>query len=818
MVKPDAVQLPPHADAGFVPQVLVDKVRYSALTPWPTAAASGSNSLQRIDPAAYGNDPANWIAALAHARVAPTSSRFVDTDGDGMDDNWEMIYFHTLARDGTGDFDGDGTTDFQEYLAGTDPTNPADVLRLSITVASPATLKFIAVAGKTYTIQYRDSLGTGLWQRLADVPAQPGTGLVSVAESFPRGRFPVLPYHHPVATMSFSKAGSSLLRCGLALLCGLAAAPAPASDTPLVESEGVWSYHKGTNAPQAGWKTLPDSALDGTWTNGQGGFGYADNFAETNLCNTLLPDMKGLYSTFYMRQQFSIVSTVDTNLHLMLTMDWDDGFIAWLDGVYLTNAYVAGAPAEPAYTAVASASHESSHGNTSPQPSVTYDFGPVGARLSVGTHTLAIIGLNDTLGSSSDFVQLADLFLAPAPLLAHTEVWRYRKGTNAPQSNWKTVADALLDATWASGPGGIGYADNTAETSRCQTLLTDMKNTYGTLYYRRQFATTTTFATNLHIMLSMDWDDGFIAWLDGNYLASEFSPNPPAEPAYSALAIGEHESSLGGSGAQPPTTYDCGPVGTRLAPGMHTLAFMGLNATLGSSDFIQIADLSVEVPPPPPPPITNFPPGWRFIFFGDTRGNSSGAPVDTQILGELARALTNERPAFVLFSGDLIYDGTLGMPAYQIWTNAISPLYRAGIPYYPILGNHDAQGNGAAAFTNMFASMVPANGPAGEVFRTYAFTCSNALLLALDNYTGYGGYSQGTVNQPWINAVLATNRLPHIFTMGHVSAFQVTTDHRSMGEYAPPALRNAFWNSLSNTGAKAVPLRPLSLLRPCPNG
>jgi hypothetical protein len=62
--------------------------------------------------------------------------------------------------------------------------------------------------------------------------------------------------------------------------------------------------------------------------------------------------------------------------------------------------------------------------------------------------------------------------------------------------------------------------------------------------------------------------------------------------------------------------------------------------------------------------------------------------------------------------------------------------------------------------------------------------------------------SQGTVNQPWINGVLATNRLPHIFTMGHVSAFQVTTDHRSMSEYAPAALRDLFWNSLSNTGAK----------------
>ena len=531
-----------------------------------------------------------------------------------------------------------------------------------------------------------------------------------------------------------------------------------------------------------------------------GGFGYADNSNEVNLCETLLPDMKGSYSTFYMRHQFAIVSALDTNLHIMLTMDWDDGFIAWLDGVYLTNANVAGAPAEPAYTAVASAGHESSHGNSAPQPSVTYDFGPVGARLGLGTHTVAIIGLNDSLGSSSDFVQIADLYLAPAPIIAHTDTWRWRKGTNAPPSNWKTVADASLDATWATGAGGIGYADNTAETSLCQTLLTDMKSSYSTLYYRKQFTNTSTYATNLHLMLTMDFDDGFIAWLDGNFLTSDYVTGAPTEPAYNALAGGEHESSLGNSGPNPPTTYDCGAVGTRLGPGAHVLSFMGLNATLGSSDFIQLADLSVDVPPEPPPPITNFLPGWRFIFFGDTRGNSSTAPVDTQILGELARALTNERPAFVLFSGDLIYDGSLGVPAFQIWTNAIAPLYQAGIRYYPILGNHDAQGNGPATYTNFFASIIPPNGPPGEVFRTYSWTYSNALFLALDNYTNPA--SPGSVNQPWINSILATNRLPHIFTMGHVSAFKVTTDHRSMGEYGPAAARDVFWNSLSNAGAK----------------
>jgi len=41
-----------------------------------------------------------------------------DTDCDRMADSWELAQFGTLARDGTGDFDGDGISDLDEYLDG----------------------------------------------------------------------------------------------------------------------------------------------------------------------------------------------------------------------------------------------------------------------------------------------------------------------------------------------------------------------------------------------------------------------------------------------------------------------------------------------------------------------------------------------------------------------------------------------------------------------------------------------------------------------------------------------------------------------------
>ncbi|MFW5988729.1 MAG: Ig-like domain-containing protein, partial [Desulfosudaceae bacterium] len=45
-----------------------------------------------------------------------------DTDGDGLDDAWERQYFGNLDRDGTGDYDGDGISDRDEFLLGLDPT------------------------------------------------------------------------------------------------------------------------------------------------------------------------------------------------------------------------------------------------------------------------------------------------------------------------------------------------------------------------------------------------------------------------------------------------------------------------------------------------------------------------------------------------------------------------------------------------------------------------------------------------------------------------------------------------------------------------
>jgi len=200
---------------------------------------------------------------------------------------------------------------------------------------------------------------------------------------------------------------------GAWLLLILALTQSLSAQTPLVSHGDVWRYHKGTNAPLSGWKTATDASLGASWGTGNGGFGYADNATETGLCATLLTGMRSNYTTVYMRRTFTVASAVDPTLHLSLTMDYDDGFIAWLDGVYLASANSPGSPNEPAFNAAATGSHESSNGDNGKQPAATYDLGAVSSRLAVGDHVLSIIGLNSSLNGSSDFIQVAELSVVP---------------------------------------------------------------------------------------------------------------------------------------------------------------------------------------------------------------------------------------------------------------------------------------------------------------------------------------------------------------------------------------------------------------------
>ena len=74
-----------------------------------------------------------WISlsnAVAYVQtdVVPGGT---DSDHNGLADAWEYLYFGHLGVNPNADPDGDGMSNLQEYLAGTDPLNAGDNLRVT---------------------------------------------------------------------------------------------------------------------------------------------------------------------------------------------------------------------------------------------------------------------------------------------------------------------------------------------------------------------------------------------------------------------------------------------------------------------------------------------------------------------------------------------------------------------------------------------------------------------------------------------------------------------------------------------------------------
>lgn len=155
--------------------------RQSSLTLVATVTDS-TNAVLTLGPAATSN-ATTWRVIVTNAAVPTvtgsspnatfTVAVLADFDHDGLPDAWEVAngFSTNDASNASLDLDGDGMTLLDEYIAGTDPADANSYLRIERpNLEGAATMEFLAVSNRTYTVEFTDELGSG-WQRLADFVA-----------------------------------------------------------------------------------------------------------------------------------------------------------------------------------------------------------------------------------------------------------------------------------------------------------------------------------------------------------------------------------------------------------------------------------------------------------------------------------------------------------------------------------------------------------------------------------------------------------------------------------------------------------------------
>lgn len=157
----------------------------------------------------------------------------------------------------------------------------------------------------------------------------------------------------------------------------------------IIAANDMWSYIVPTSEPNASWRSPGATGLAG-WLSGAGGIGAGDSDDGTTIASP---------TSVFMRKTFNItdISTIE---NLFFYMDYDDGFVAYINGVEIARASLGSTGVITPFNTLASANHEANGYQGIPLNMFTVNLLALPNLLVNGENVLAIQVHNVSTNSS----------------------------------------------------------------------------------------------------------------------------------------------------------------------------------------------------------------------------------------------------------------------------------------------------------------------------------------------------------------------------------------------------------------------------------
>ncbi|MHC4559920.1 MAG: DUF1800 family protein, partial [Planctomycetota bacterium] len=208
---------------------------------------------------------------------------------------------------------------------------------------------------------------------------------------------------------------------------------------------------------------------------------------------------------------------------------------------------------------------------------------------------------NVRLLDKEDALFIEKLPMQETHLIMAGEYWHYRKGTSESSDAWMQIVGSI-GRDWLRGRTGIGFGDGDD-----RTVLRDMRRIddnpetpedenqpgYLSVFLRNKFLLNAeSLAAIDDLILRVDYDDGFKAYINGTEVAS--ANLPAGIVPYNQIATRGHEAGT-------PEDFDISAQKSLLRVGENVLAIQVHNRSLRNGDLSMIPELiSREILPEPP--------------------------------------------------------------------------------------------------------------------------------------------------------------------------------------------------------------------------